>query len=76
MTNGDKMELYYQFIMAGYTGSLGLIDCQTQKWWSYQVQFEQFLIVNNIKTDQKKTSCLITLMGAETYEILKGLMFL
>ena len=61
--------------MAGYTCSLRLIDCQTQKWWSYQVQFKQFLIVNNIKTDQKKTLSLITLIGKETYEILEGPMF-
>ena len=61
--------------MAGYIGSPGLFNYRTQKWSSYQAQFEQFLIVNNIKTEQKKTSCLIALMGAETYEILEGLMF-
>ena len=61
--------------MAGYIGSPGPFDYRTQKWSSYQAQFEQFLIVNDIKTEQKKTSCLIALMGAETYEILEGLMF-
>ena len=61
--------------MAGYIGAPALFDYRTQKWSSYQTQFEHFLKVNDIKGDAKQTSCLITLMGTETYEILEGLMF-
>jgi len=48
---------------------------RTQKWSSYQTQFEHFLKLNDIKEAEKMTSCLIALMGAETYEIFEGLMF-
>jgi len=61
--------------MVGYIGSLGPFDPPTQKWSSYQTQFEYFLKVNNIKEAKKMTSCLIALMGIETYEILEGLIF-
>ena len=61
--------------MAGYIGSPGPFNPWTQKWLSYQTQFEHFLKVNNIKENERKTSCLITFMGTETYEILEGLMF-
>ena len=61
--------------MAGYIGSPGPFDFRTQKWSSYQTQFEHFLKANDIKDGEKKTSCLIALMGTETYEILEGLMF-
>ena len=61
--------------MAGYIGAPALFDYRTQKWSSYQTQFEYFLKVNNIRNDEKKTLCLIALMGSEMYEILEGLMF-
>ena len=61
--------------MAGYIGSLGRFNPQTQKQSSYQTQFEHFLKVNNIKEAEKMTLCLIALMGAETYEFLEGFMF-
>ena len=61
--------------MAGYIGAPVPFDYRTQKWSSYQTQFEHFLKVNDIKNDEKKTLCLIALMGSETYEILEGLMF-
>ena len=61
--------------MAGYIGAPAPFDYRTQKWSSYQTQFEHFLKVNDIKGDAKQTSCLITLIGTETYEILEGLMF-
>ena len=63
--------------MAGYIGASVPFDHQTQKWSSYQTQFEHFLKVNDITNDEKKTLCFIALMdlGSETYEILEGLMF-
>ena len=61
--------------MADYIGAPFPFDYQTQKWSSYQTQFEHFLKVNDVKNDEKKTSCLIALMGSEMYEILEGLMF-
>ena len=61
--------------MAGYIGAPAPFDHRKQKWSSYQTQFEHFLKVNDIKNDEKKTSCFIALMGSETYEILEGLMF-
>ena len=60
--------------MASYIGSPGPFDHRTQKWSSYQTQFEHFLRVNE-GTEDKKTSCIIALIGAETYEILESLLF-
>ena len=60
--------------MASYIGSPGSFDHHTQKSSSYQTQFEHFLRVNEI-TEDKKTSCIIALVGAETYEILESVTF-
>ena len=61
--------------MAAYIGSPGPFDSRTHKWSSYQTQFEHFLKINDIKSDSKQTSCLIALIGTETYTVLEGLTF-
>ena len=61
--------------MAGFIGSPGPFDHRTHKWSSYQTQFEHFLRVNEITEESRKTSCIIALIGAETYETLESLTF-
>ena len=62
--------------MAGYFGLPRPFYSQTQKWSSYQIQFEHFLRANDINQGQCKEDFVpYCSHGTKTYKILKGLMF-
>ena len=58
-----------------HIGAPAAFDHRNMKWSSYKVQFENFLTANGITDPAVSRSCLITLLGTQSYEILESLCF-
>ena len=52
---------------AGYLGMIEAFDPATEEWGKYIDRFQQFLVVNDVKDPKKQAACLITVIGASTY---------
>ena len=66
------MRISLVVIMAGYIGKIEPFDEGIEKWSSYQERLEEYFAVNDIAND-KKVSALLTLLGGETYSLLRNL---
>lgn len=53
-------------------GAIQAFNVKTDNWTLYQEQLEEFLKINSI-VDTKKVSALLSLMGADTYKVLRDL---
>ena len=58
---------------AGYLGTIEAFVPATEEWGRYIDRFQQFLVVNDVKDAKKQAACLITVIGASTYKLLKNL---
>ncbi|XP_031347140.1 uncharacterized protein K02A2.6-like [Photinus pyralis] len=57
-------------------GSMHKFDVKSDEWIVYQEQLEQFFEVNNIRdtqTDKKQVAALLSLIGSDTYKVLRDL---
>ncbi|XP_031339506.1 uncharacterized protein K02A2.6-like [Photinus pyralis] len=57
-------------------GSMHKFDAKSDEWIVYQEQLEQFFEVNNIRdtqTDKKQVAALLSLIGSDTYKVLRDL---
>lgn len=57
-------------------GSMDKFNVKSDEWLVYQEQLEQFFEVNNIKdsqTEKKRVAALLSLIGADTYKVLRDL---
>ena len=55
-------------------GSLEKFDLRTDNWLEYVERIEQYFIANAIDTDEKKRGILLTVIGSETYNLLRNLL--
>lgn len=58
--------------MAGKIGRLEPFDSAIESWDSYHERLEQYFICNEVKAE-KKVPVLLTLIGGNTYSLLRGL---
>ena len=58
--------------MAGKIGRITDFDESTELWSSYQERLEQYFLANEIK-DEKKVPVLLSVMGGQTYSVLRDL---
>lgn len=58
--------------MAGKIGRMDYYDSTVETWDSYSERLEQYFICNDVK-DEKKVPVLLTLIGGNTYSLLRGL---
>ena len=58
--------------MAGKIGRLEPLDSAIESWDSYHERLEQYFICNEVKAE-KKVPVLLTLIGGNTYSLLRGL---
>ncbi|XP_062620772.1 uncharacterized protein K02A2.6-like [Saccostrea cucullata] len=58
--------------MAGKIGRLEPFDSAVESWDSYHERLEQYFICNEVKSE-KKVPVLLTLIGGNTYSLLRGL---
>ena len=61
--------------MASFVAHIGEYVEKKEDFASYQERLEQWIMLNKIKDDQK-CGCLISIMGADTYKLLKNLLHL
>ena len=59
--------------MASFFGHIGEYEEKKEDFASYQERLEQWMMLNKI-TDDQKCGCLISIMGADTYKLLKNLL--
>ena len=59
--------------MASFVGHIGEYEEKKEDFASYQERLEQWMMLNKI-TDDQKCVCLISIMGADTYRLLKNLL--
>ncbi len=55
-------------------GSVEPFDPDSDDWQAYTERLEQFFLVNDITTDQKKVAAFLTLIGAKAYLLLRNLL--
>lgn len=58
--------------MAGKIGRMDPFDNSVETWDSYQERLEQYFICNDVR-NEKKVPVLLTLVGGNTYSLLRGL---
>ena len=58
--------------MAGIIGTLDAFDSSEESWETYVERVEQYFVANKVD-DDRKVACLISVMGSETYGLLKTL---
>ena len=56
----------------GSVGAIGPFDPQSEDWPSYSERLEQYFIINNIGNEMK-VPALLSLIGGETYKLLRKL---
>ena len=56
-------------------GNIEHFDAKTDDWNEYIERVEQFYIANDITDDTKKVALLLTIIGSETYGLLRNILF-
>lgn len=59
---------------AGTIGSLGAFDAKAQTWEEYSEILEQFFVANVIEDESKKRAILISVVGPQTYSMMRNLL--
>ena len=59
--------------MGCFVGHIGDYEERKDDFASYRERLEQWMMLNKI-TDDQKSGCLISIMGADTYKLLKNLL--
>ena len=59
--------------MATLIGQIGEFDCKREEWPQYAERLDHFLAANSITEEDKKRSILLTVIGPETYKLLRSL---
>ena len=55
-------------------GSIDAFAVHVGDWNEYVERLEQYFIANDIEDDKKKTAIFLTIIGAETYSLLRNLL--
>ena len=58
---------------SGFIGAPEPFDERTEDWTSYAQRFENFLLANNVKEDEKKRHLLLAMIGGRTFKLLANL---
>ena len=59
--------------MGCFVGHIGEYEEKKEDFASYQERLEQWMMLNKV-TDDQKCGCLISIMGADTYKLLKNIL--
>ncbi len=59
--------------MATLLGTMGEFEPSTEEWLQYKERLEQFFIANSITVNEKKRAVFLSVVGAETFKVLRSL---
>ena len=54
-------------------GQIGEFNSQREDWMSYSERLEEYFIANDIKSAEKKKAILLSVVGADTYQLMQSL---
>ena len=54
-------------------GQIGEFNSQREDWMSYLERLEEYFITNDIKSAKKKKAILLSVAGADTYQLIRSL---
>ena len=54
-------------------GQIGEFNSQQEDWMSYSKRLEEYFIANDIKSAEKKKAILLSVVGADTYQLMRSL---
>ena len=54
-------------------GQMGEFNSQREDWMSYSERLQEYFTANNIKSAKKKKAILLSMVGAETYRLIRSL---
>ena len=57
-----------------FLGSVEKFNMHEDNWLEYVERVQQFFVANDITTDEKKRGVLLTVIGSETYSLLRNLL--
>ncbi len=58
----------------GTIGSLGAFDAKAQTWEEHSEVLEQFFVANEIEDEGKQRAILISVVGPQTYSVMRNLL--
>lgn len=58
----------------GTIGTLGAFDAKSQTWEEYSEVLEQFFVANEIEDEGKQRAILISVVGPQTYSVMRNLL--
>ena len=54
-------------------GKIGEFNSQREDWMAYSERLEEYFIANDIESADKKKAILLSVVGAETYQLIRSL---
>ena len=54
-------------------GQIGEFNSQREDWMSYSERLEEYFIANDIKSAEKKKAILLSVVGADAYQLIRSL---
>ena len=54
-------------------GKIGEFSSQREDWLGYSERLEEYFIANDIESSDKKKAILLSVVGAETYQLIRSL---